>query len=376
MAVSPVLIVNEVPVFGGVNRVVQCLWQWLPKLGVPAQVLLRAGEPAATRKFADEWFAGEPDRVRLARPSVRTNRLIRGLGHFAGAVLDTGGRGVVNFHFNMIEGTVVPAVVGARLAGRRVVITYHHLDADPAYGRARAAALRLALRLTSDVIVSTPLLAERVRRLSPGARVHVVPLGVAPPERVYDRDALRREFGVPTGAFVVGHLSRLMRDKGLPRVVEALRRLAPRHDDLFLLACGSAGPDERELTDLLARELPGKSRMLGYVSDHHAMLACCDVFAVPSGWEGFGLVYVEAAMHGLPRIGTRMGGVPFVIDDGVDGLLVEPGDAAGLADALSRLIGDAGLRRRMGEAAKGRAMREFTAERMARRYAEVLGAGR
>ena len=363
-----VLLVNEAPIFGGVNRVVRDLWRWLPRLGVGARAGLRAGQPRETRRFVDEWFA-EPARVEmvppLSRSAWRSLRAGRRIGRLAGDA-------AVNFHFNTIEGTVVPAIAGARLSGRRVVLTYHHLNDAPPPRLRRAATLRAGLRLASDVVVSTPIMAERVRRLSKNVPVHVVPLGVDPPERGYGKCELRRKFGVPADAFVVGHLSRLAWGKGLPLVIAAVGRLLPEYPDLFLLACGSEHADGPRLRELMGRELPDRSLMLGFVADHHEMLACCDAFAVPSGWEGFGLVYVEAAMHGLPRIGTRLGGVPFVIKDGTDGLLIDSGDVDGLTAALARLHDDPALRRRLGEAARERALREFTAEAMARQYAAIL----
>lgn len=364
-----VLLVNDLPVFGGVGRVVQCLWKWLPRAGVPTRVLLPFDDGAATKRFVDEWFGHDPTRVLVGPPRGRAGRL-------AAARLARGcPERVVNLHFNAVEGTSAAAVVGARLAGKRVVLTYHHLDERPALGRARRAALGAALRLASDVVVSTPLLADRVRALAPRARVRLVPLGVEPPARAYDRAALRARLGVPPGAFVVGHVSRLERGKGLGRVARALRTLVDAgRPDVFLLACGSDAGDAAALSDELARALPGRARLLGFVPDHGEALACCDAFAVPSGWEGFGLVYVEAALHGLPRVGTRLGGVPFVIDDGSDGFLIPPGDDAALADRLARLHDDRALARAMGERARARALREFTAERMARRYVELLRA--
>ena len=364
-----VVLVNEVPVFGGVNRVVRDLWRWLPRLGIQTHAALRAGEPGLTGRFVGEWF-DDAERVSVVPPVRRSPWRSAGDGR---RIARLAGRGsAVNFHFNTIEGTLAPALAGARLAGRRIVLTYHHLDHEPRRGWRREATLRLCLRMASDVIVSTPIMAERVRRLSARVPVHVVPLGVDPPSREYDKVKLRRKFGVPADAFVIGHLSRLAWGKGLPLVVEAVRRLLPKHPDLFLLACGSEHADGPRLRELMERELPERSEMLGFVADHHEMLACCDVFAVPSGWEGFGLVYVEAAMHGLPRIGTRLGGVPFVIKDGRDGLLIEEGDVDGLVAAISRLQTEPDLRATMGEAARARALREFTAERMAARYVAML----
>ena len=89
---------------------------------------------------------------------------------------------------------------------------------------------------------------------------------------------------------------------------------------------------------------------------HHALggdavldeaYAHCDLFVAPSRFESFGLVFVEAMRVGKAVIGCRAGGMPEVVADGLNGLLVEPGDPAGLADALVRLAGDPALRRHL-----------------------------
>ena len=87
--------------------------------------------------------------------------------------------------------------------------------------------------------------------------------------------------------------------------------------------------------------------------------AAIDLFALPSRSDSFGLVFPEAWVNGVPCVGYRAGGVPWVIRDGIDGLLVRCGDIASLAAALVRLVGDAALRRRMGEAGRARIPTEF-----------------
>jgi glycosyltransferase involved in cell wall biosynthesis len=138
------------------------------------------------------------------------------------------------------------------------------------------------------------------------------------------------------------------------------------------VACGSDDADSQSLTELLSTQLPENSRMLGYLPDHHEMLACCDVLAVPSAWEGFGLVYVEASLHGIPRIGTRLGGVPYVIEHGRDGFLIALDDIDDLAGKIALLRDDAELRMDLGRRARERALAQLTAERMAQHYAELL----
>ena len=97
----------------------------------------------------------------------------------------------------------------------------------------------------------------------------------------------------------------------------------------------------------------------------------CDLFVAPSLFESFGLIYHEAMQYGKAVVGCRTGGVPEVVDDGVEGLLVAPDSAEELRLALSRLMRDAGLRQRLGEAG-GRRIRERSNHRaMAARMVDV-----
>ncbi len=102
----------------------------------------------------------------------------------------------------------------------------------------------------------------------------------------------------------------------------------------------------------------------------------CDLFVAPSRYESFGLIYVEAMAWGKPVIGCRAGGIPEVVTDGEDGLLVEPDDIAGLRDALVRLSLDPGLRARLGAKARRCAVERFSREVFARAsetlYREII----
>lgn len=99
----------------------------------------------------------------------------------------------------------------------------------------------------------------------------------------------------------------------------------------------------------------------------------CSALVLPSRSEGMGRVLIEAAFKGRPRIGSTAGGIPTVIENGVDGLLFESGDRDALASALRTFMGDPELRRRMGEAARERAERTFTPERYLEHYEELIG---
>lgn len=115
-----------------------------------------------------------------------------------------------------------------------------------------------------------------------------------------------------------------------------------------------------------ALDLPDNVELLGWLDEPRilAQLALADIVAMPSRWEGFGLVAIEAMRAGLPVVATRIGGLPEVVADGVTGRLVPPDDPDALREALLR--GDAAARDRMGAAGRDRFLARFTAHDSAR----------
>lgn len=125
------------------------------------------------------------------------------------------------------------------------------------------------------------------------------------------------------------------------------RRSAPAAD---------GGGSEGELAVVFAGERP--------VEEVADLLAAADVFVLASRWEGLPYSVIEAMMAGLPVVASRVGGLPELVVDGLTGFLVPPGDAEALGRALARLLRDPAERARMGEAARRRALAEFTVDRM------------
>jgi glycosyltransferase involved in cell wall biosynthesis/peptidoglycan/xylan/chitin deacetylase (PgdA/CDA1 family) len=140
--------------------------------------------------------------------------------------------------------------------------------------------------------------------------------------------------------------------KGVPFLLDAWGRLPP---DIAaraeLVLCGRLF---REMAESLAAA-PANVRAVGFQGDMAPWFAGADVFALPSLMEGSAKAVYEAMAHGLASVVSAHAGS--VIDHGVDGLVVPPADAAALAAALAQVLGDAGLRRRMGEAARATATR-------------------
>ena len=131
----------------------------------------------------------------------------------------------------------------------------------------------------------------------------------------------------------------------------------------------------REVPQALARELPEQTRWTESLSTPEVARALDDasVLVLPSRSEGLGRVVVEAFCRGRGVIGSRVGGIPDIVADGVSGILVEPGDAQALADALVRVLSNRPLAERLGEAAHAAVQPWLaTPEEYARRMRELV----
>ena len=172
-----------------------------------------------------------------------------------------------------------------------------------------------------------------------------------------DAKGLRAELQIPGGAIVGAIAGSLIRRKGHDILFEALRLLPPGGQPFHLLVIGD-GP-ERTGFEAAASGLP--VHFLGHRNDLGAILRdAADFLVAPSRREAFGRVIIEAAFAGIPAIGANVDGIPEAILDQTTGILVPPESPVVLAGALSRLMADAPLRRRLGLAAQARARAQFS----------------
>ncbi|HET8701920.1 MAG TPA: glycosyltransferase, partial [Nitrococcus sp.] len=112
------------------------------------------------------------------------------------------------------------------------------------------------------------------------------------------------------------------------------------------------------------RNLDSHVRFEGFRNDLPRILPCLDLLVHPARMEGLGVALLQAAACGLPIVAGRAGGIPEIVRDGVNGLLVEPDDVPALAQALGRLCDDAALRRAFGESGREIALQEFSIDAM------------
>jgi len=168
------------------------------------------------------------------------------------------------------------------------------------------------------------------------------------------RDEVRAEIGVPPGALLVLTVANLRAEKGYDVLLDAVRLIVDRDLALRFAAVGW-GSLEQELGNQLRRLGLGRSfQFLGQRTDVLRLLIGADIFVLASRHEGLPVSLMEAMSVGLAIVATEVGGIPRVVTDDVDALLVAPGDPAALADVLERVGTDPSLRHRLGEAAKAR----------------------
>lgn len=204
-------------------------------------------------------------------------------------------------------------------------------------------------------------------------RIHTVRYGATPMthERTPARQALRAMLNLPDDALIVGTMSRLIEQKGLTYGLQAFVQLLDRHPKAHLVIAGTGVLADDLQTEADALGLAGRAHFIGWQPEPTQILAGYDALLMPSLWEGFGLVLLEAMAQGLPIVASRVSAIPEVVADGETGRLVEARDVNGLAAALDDLLTDEAARIRMGQAAKERLQTHFSPSVMAEQTAAI-----
>lgn len=291
-----------------------------------------------------------------------------------------------NFYGNMFS---LPA---ARLAGVPCVVASIR-DMGVYLSPARLRAQRWVCRLADRVVVNAGAIRDwLVNQGYPERKLVVIRNGVDTARFVPRNggDALRRELGLPAQAPLVVMLARLSPSKGIDCFFEAavrVRRECPEAHFLAVGECFTRGAKDGEfLVDTTYRQqLQERMSSLGLGDCFHFtglrkdvpdILAAAAVSVLPSMSEGISNTLLESMAAGAPVVASRVGGTPEVIRDGEEGLLLPPGDALALANAIVKVLKDSSLAASLGGNARRRVSREFSFEAVVRRtenlYHELL----
>jgi glycosyltransferase involved in cell wall biosynthesis len=329
--------VNTARGYRGGERQTELLIRGLASRGVRQALVTRRGAPLAAR-------------VRDVDIEVREVA-----GGLASVTRATRGASLIHVH----EGrSVYAAFLRSLLSGTPYVITRRvnnpireHWFAHRAYRRA------------ARVAAVAPQVAEIVRAYDASIQVTVV--HSASSGLLVDPESSKRIRARFAGKFVAGHVGALDNaQKGQEFIIAVAREIERSHPDVHFVLVGG-GEDEAMLKAAAA----GLSNLTftGFVDNVGDYLVAFDVFILPSNKEGIGSILFDAMAQGLPVVASRVGGVPDIVHDGENGLLIDPASPAQLRDAVLKLKEDAALRHTYGERGRDLA-KDFSSEAMCRKY--------
>jgi len=332
--------VNVAKSYRGGERQTELLIRELAKGGMTQRLIARHGAPLIGR-FGDV----DIDLVAVS-------------GNFLGVARAARGVDLIHVH----EGrSIYGAYLRHMLSGTPYIAT-RRVDNPIKQHRIAHAAYRHA----AFVVAVAPTVGEIVRAYDPAIRLRVVHSGSSGLAVDARRSAeIRQSIG---GDLVVGHVGALDNSqKAQEHIITVARRMCVTHPELRFVLVGG-GADEAMLKNLAA----GLSNVIftGFVENVGDYLATFDIFILPSRREGIGSILLDAMEQRLPIVATRVGGVPDIVRDGENGLLIDPDRPDELCAAIERLAAAPAERARLG--ASGAAIaRNFTAEVMARKYREL-----
>lgn len=333
--------INLAKGFRGGERQTQLLAHGLADRGIRQKLVARRGGMLA------ESCASIPG---LELVAVRNNIL--------SAVAAMNNVGLVHIH----EGRAMQAgYLNQKLRGVPYLVTRRVQK-----GPRRNSITRAMYRQAAVIVAISKAIGASVSALDAGLECDIIPDSSAglifDPQAVQD---IRARFG---GGLIFGHIGELDDShKGQRQIIDMASRLQHQAPDLMFVLVGS-GRDEK----LLRREADGlpNVRFAGRVDNVGDYLRAFDAFIYPSRHEGLGSILIDALEYGLPIVATDVGGIPELLDDGLNGFLIEPDDLDSMAHAVLQLYRDPDLRERIGQTNMKKAVQYSTAE-MTRRYVSI-----
>jgi glycosyltransferase involved in cell wall biosynthesis len=285
-------------------------------------------------------------------------------------------------HTHLFAANVIGRVAGRR-AGLAVISSIHNPEYEPeavagaSVGiRSKVPCARIVDKITASygcarmIAVSNYVKETTAARLGyPLEKIDVIynPVDLSPDTT--DRDATLGSIGLENGSFVILNVGRVSPQKGLIDAVRAMRAIVSVNPNAHLVFVGSLA--DRVYTSQVRDEcraagLEGSVHLLGERRDVHALLNACDVFLFPSLFEGLGIALAEAMTVGRACVASRIRPLDEFVEDGVNGILVEPGSPERISEAVISLMREDEKRRELGEAASVTAGQMFQPEPAAR----------
>ena len=275
---------------------------------------------------------------------------------------------LVNLHY--IAANAFYVLASQRFVDFRLVVNLHGNDIERYSQRSWPSRwlTRTALHRADMVLSNSANLLAGAERILPEVRCKSVVVGNGVhPEEFATKDRFQHDtpYILSIGNFI--------HKKGFDNLIRAFRQIRREHPDVDLIIAGDG--HEREACRRLAVRLGVNDALLLLGSVQHsqvpALLNGCEIFVLPSRQEPFGIVVLEAMAAGKPVVATRVGGVPEIVTDMKDGLLVEPESPGKLAHAVKLLLSEPDLMQRLGRNGRETVKKRFSWRRVVNRYVEA-----
>ena len=252
---------------------------------------------------------------------------------------------VHTFHFgnypNVPKKYLYAERIGIRFAKRLVAVSYHQRDAVMRALYVRPKSIKTILNGVAKIPV---------------------------PNNTGYREAVRKKLGVGKNDILIGCVAVLTIQKGITYLLDAVRQVSDKSKDIRIVIIGGGPLQENLETEADNKGVSEVVSFLGWRNDADELMAAFDIYVAPSLWEGLSISLLEAMSAGLPIVATDVGDNSKVIKNGLSGLLVPPGDADALGDALQEMINKRDEAKRMGEAASSYYMSHLTVDHMVENY--------
>lgn len=281
-------------------------------------------------------------------------------------------------HTHLFEPSVIGLLAGT-LAGTRMRLeTRHYSDYHTRINKRWHVRLdQLCTRLSHGVIAVSQHTADHMisEEQAPPEKLHVVLNGIdfarVRLSANYERSKVRREF-VDDATPLLLIAARLHPEKGYEYLFQAMTQLKRCFNGKIRLLVAGAGPMLNHYQEMVrSLHCDDVVTFLGFRKDLPDLMAAADLFVLPSVAEAFGLVLAEALYLGTPVVSTQVGGIPEIVEDGVDGVLVSPANERALADTITNLLNDPARRERMSGVGRDKVVAKFRFEEMVRFYEAV-----
>lgn len=350
---------------GGLESVVSSLASGLAERGHDVLAATVVEPDDAGHEFVDSLSRSGVEVARVAVPHRSYHREILRLREIFSR------RSPQVVHTHGYRGDVVAGGV-ARWKDVPVASTVHGFTGGELRNRFYEWLQRASLRRHDAVVaVSEPIRRRLARAGVPEDRLHLVRNAWSPADSLLGRDAARARLGLPEDGVVVGWVGRLSREKGPDVFLDAVDRLHRRGLEVTASVVGTGS--RREATAARARRgsLDGRVRLHGRVPGAARVYRAFDVFVLSSRTEGTPVSLLEAMAAEVPIVATRVGGVPDVVRDGEEALLVPAEDPDALAEAVRSVLDDPDAAGRRAACARRRLETDFAVEPWLDRYEEI-----